>query len=91
VSGANPATFELDGKEYPIKPRVFPIIQSHLHSKESVEWVSCEEPYVKYGVRTKNGSVKTVVRMATELLTGSEIGRVVISTLALNSIRESQN
>lgn len=88
MSGANPATFEIDGKEYPIKPRVFPIIQSYLHDKESVEWVSYEEPYVKYGIKTKNGSVKTIVRMATELLTGSEIGRVVIATLALNSINE---
>lgn len=86
MSGANPATFNVDGEEYPIKPRVFPIIQSYLYEKDHVEWVTYEEPRIKYGVKTKNDKVKTVVRFASELLTGSEIGRVVISTLSLKSI-----
>lgn len=88
MSGANPATFNIDGEEYPIKPGVFPVIQSHLYKEDYVEWVSCEEPRIRYGVRTKNDDIKTVVRLASELLTESEIGRVVIATLSLRSIRD---
>ena len=88
MSGANPATFTVDGEKYPIKPRVFPIIQSYLYDRDHIEWVTYEEPRIEYGVRTKNDRVKTVVRLASELLTGSEIGRAVISTLSLKSIHK---
>lgn len=85
MTGVNPATFKVDGVEYPIKPRIFPIVQSHLHDKEHVEWVQYKEPFIKYGVRTKTGT-KTIRRQISELLTDTEMGRVVVSTLSLSGI-----
>lgn len=87
MTGGTPATFMIDGTEYPIKPRIFPIIQSHLHEKDHVEWVQYEEPYIKYGVDTKTG-IKMIRRQISELLSGTEMGRMVVSTLSLSEVEK---
>lgn len=85
MTGESPATFMVDGIEYPIKPRIFPIIQSHLHEEDHIEWVQCKEPYIKYGVDTKTG-IKIIRRQISELLSNTEMGRMVVSTLSLSEV-----
>lgn len=85
MTGEIPATFTVDGAEYPIKPRIFPIVQSHLHEEDDVQWVQCKEPYIKYGIKTKTG-IKTIRRQISELLSDTEIGRIVVSTLSLSEV-----
>lgn len=89
MSGLNPAVFSVDGEKYPIKPRVFPVIQSYLYKDEKIKWVDIEEPYVEYGFESK-GDVKKIVRSARQILTDSIIGRFVISTLGLEPVQNSK-
>lgn len=85
--GNQRGTFVVDGSEYPIKPSIYPEIQTYLHSKDHVKWVCLEEPYVKYGVQTKNGDIKRVRRHASSLLTDSDIGRFIIKRKKLTNIK----
>jgi len=80
VSVTGSQTFTVRGAEYIIDSSVFSTIRSYLYEDEHIKWVRVDEPFVKYGVKTGNREIKTVVRLATDLLTETELGRKVAET-----------
>lgn len=71
--------YESNGREYNIKPKSYPAIQSYIYRKDSVVWVDYDEPYIIFAVEIGDGNVKKVRREARELLKNEEISQFVSS------------
>jgi|AntDeeMetageno51_2_1112566.scaffolds.fasta_scaffold00124_9 hypothetical protein len=82
----NTGTFTINNITYPITPQVYQSVQSYLHERENISWVTKESPHIKYGVKIGQNDEKCIKRLVTSILNESEIGEYVLETTSIKPL-----